>query len=133
MRTNLTLASVALLSCRLLLAQSALPAAPGPQLLSSLQQPEAMPPAAGTQQPTAPAPDANLPALTLAQAEQMAIRNNPQITVGKLEALAQHEITRETRSAELPSATIAATAVQAEEASRIGAGSLTSSRLRPHT
>jgi outer membrane protein len=132
MRTNLTLASVALLSCRLLLAQSALPGAPGPQLLSSLQQPEAMPPAAGTQQPTAPAPDANLPALTLAQAEQMAIRNNPQITVGKLEALAQHEITRETRSAELPSATIAATAVQAEEASRIGAGSLTSSRLLQH-
>jgi len=132
MRTNLTLATVALLFCRFLLAQSALPAAPGPQLLSSLQQPEAMPPAAGTQQPTAPAPDANLPALTLAQAEQMAIRNNPRITVGKLEALAQHEITRETRSAELPSATIAATAVQAEEASRIGAGSLTSSRLLQH-
>jgi outer membrane protein len=132
MRTNPTLATVALLFCRLLLAQSALPAAPGPQLLSSLQQPEAMPPAAGTQQPTAPAPDANLPALTLAQAEQMAIRNNPQITVGKLEALAQHEITREARSAELPSATIAATAVQAEEASRIGAGSLTSSRLLQH-
>ena len=138
MRISMTVASVALLSCGLLYAQSALPAAPDPQLLSSLQQPGATPAGgAGTQQessaqPTAPASDANLPTLTLAQAEQMAIHNNPQITVGKLEALAQHEITRETQSAELPTATIAATGVQAEEASRIGAGSLTSSRLLQH-
>jgi len=133
MRKPVTLASVALLSCRLLLGQATLPAAPDPQLLSSVQQPGApMPPATGAQPAPAPAPDSNLPTLTLAQAEQMAIRNNPQITVGKLEALAQHEMTRETRSSELPNAMIAATAVQAEEASRIGAGSLTSSRLLQH-
>jgi outer membrane protein len=128
MRTTLSFASVALLSGRLLLAQSALPVAPEPQLLSSLQEPS--PPAAA--QTTPPAPDTNLQTLTLAQAEQAAIHNNPRITVGKLEALAQHEMTRETRSAELPSATIAATGVQAEEGSRIGIGSLTSSSLLQH-
>jgi outer membrane protein len=120
------------LCCSGLLAQSNLPAAPGPQLLSSLQQPGATPPPPGAQQPTTPAPDAALPTLTLGQAEQMAIRNNPRVTVGKLEALAQHEITQETRSGELPTASIAATGVEAEEASRIGAGSLTSSRLLQH-
>ena len=38
----------------------------------------------------------------------MAIRNNPRVRVGRLEALAQHEMSRETRSAELPNAAIAA-------------------------
>ena len=78
------------------------------------------------------APDGNLPQLTLAQAEQLAIRDNPRVSVGKLLALAQHEVTREARSAELPTAVAAATAVQAEEASRISAGSLTASRLLQH-
>jgi outer membrane protein len=132
MRNGLTLTSIALLSCGLLSGQSALPVAPGPQLLSSLQQPGAMPPSSGAQ-PSAPTQGGgSLPTLTLPQAEQMAIHNNPRISVGKLEALAQHEMTRETRSAELPNATIAATGVEAEEASRIGAGSLTSSRLLQH-
>ena len=135
MKTLVTLASVALLSCGLLSAQSALPPAPGPQLLSQVQQPPSKPPvqtAQNSQPPSSTTSDSSLPTLTLAQAEQLAIKNNPRITVGKLEALAQHEMTRETRSAELPNATIAATGVQAEEASRIGAGSLTSSRLLQH-
>ncbi len=136
MRTTVTLASVALLSSGLLWGQSALPTAPGPQLLSEAQQPAMSPSATRTAPAHQPSnssiPAANLPTLTLSQAEQLAIRNNPRVTVGKLEALAQHEMTRETRSAELPNATIAATGVQAEEASRIGAGSLTSSRLLQH-
>ena len=41
-------------------------------------------------------------------------------------------MTRETRSAELPTATIMGTGVQAEEASRLSAGSLTASRLLQH-
>jgi len=132
MRT-LTIAFASLACSGVLWAQSKLPAAPGPQLLSSLQQPGAMTgPSLSGAQAAGPAPDANAPPLTLPEAEQMAIRNNPRVTVGKLEALAQHEVTRETRSAELPTAAIAATAVQAEEASRIGAGALTSSRLLQH-
>jgi outer membrane protein len=79
----------------------------------------------------APAPSGQ-PTLTLAQAEQLALRNNPRISVGKLEALAEHEVYREARSAELPTSTAAITAMDSKEASRIGAGSLTSSRLLEH-
>lgn len=132
MRMTPTLASVALLSCGLLWGQSALPTAPGPQLLSEVQQPAMSPSPTTPAQQSSSNPMAGLPTLTLSQAEQLAIRNNPRVTVGRLEALAEHEMTRETRSAELPSATIAATAVQAEEASRISAGSLTASRLLQH-
>jgi outer membrane protein len=138
MKKSLTLAA-ALFFCGFLSAQSPLPAAPGPQLLSSLQQQspapaqQTLPPGVVPANPTnAAAPPANLPHLTLAQAEQTAIRNNPRISVAKLTALAQHEITLEARSAELPTANAAATAVQAEEASRVSAGSLTASRLLQH-
>jgi outer membrane protein len=70
--------------------------------------------------------------LTRAQAEQLAIKNNPRISVGRLLALAQHQIYRETRAAELPNFNGAITAVDANEGSRIGAGSLTASRLLEH-
>jgi len=64
------------------------------------------------------------PFLTLAQAEQMAIRNNPNITVARLLALAQAQVTREVRAAEFPAATGNLTAVDAHENSRITAGML---------
>jgi outer membrane protein len=70
--------------------------------------------------------------LTRIEAEQMAIKNNPRVTVGRLLALAQHQVVREARSAELPTATGSITAEDAEEASRISAGSLTASRLFSH-
>lgn len=70
--------------------------------------------------------------LTRTQAEQLAIKNNPQISVGHLLALAQHQVYRETRAAELPNFSGAITAVDANEGSRIGAGSLTASRLLEH-
>ena len=70
--------------------------------------------------------------LTRAQAEQLAIRNNPRISVGRLLALAQHQIYREVRAAELPNFNGAITAVDGNEGSRIGAGSLTASRLLEH-
>ncbi len=78
-----------------------------------------------------PSPGA-APRLTRSEAEQMAIKNNPQVSIAKLIALAQHQAYRETRSAELPTANAAITAVEAEEASRISAGSLTASRLFEH-
>jgi outer membrane protein len=70
--------------------------------------------------------------LTLINAEQMAIKNNPRVSVGRLLALAQHQVVRETRSAQLPTATAAITAEDAEDGSRISAGSLTASRLFEH-
>lgn len=81
--------------------------------------------------PSAP-PVTPKPQLTRAEAEQMAIKNNPQISVGHLLALAQHQVLRERRSAELPSLTGDVTAVKANEGSRLGAGELGASRLLDH-
>jgi outer membrane protein len=64
------------------------------------------------------------PQLTIADAEQMAIRNNPNVSVARLLALAQAQVTREARSAELPTASGDLTAVDSHEYSRITAGSL---------
>jgi outer membrane protein len=95
--------------------------------------------------PSAPAPNIDLssqaPAsgaasspmtLTRRQAEQTALKNNPRVTVSQLLALAQHQVEREARSAELPTANGAITAEKALEGSRISAGSLTGSRLFTH-
>jgi outer membrane protein len=71
-----------------------------------------------------PAPSSAAPSLTISQAEQIAIRNNPRISVGRLLALAQAQVTREVRSAELPTAVGSLTAVDARDGSRITAGDL---------
>jgi outer membrane protein len=62
--------------------------------------------------------------LTLAQAEALALRNNPQITIGKLRALVASQYVREARSALLPTAYLSVTAVDANPGSRISAGGL---------
>jgi outer membrane protein len=75
---------------------------------------------------------ANSMQLTRTQAEQLALKNNPRISVGRLLALAQHQAYRETRAAELPTFNGAITAVEANEGSRIGAGALNAPRLLEH-
>jgi outer membrane protein len=140
MMQRLILTAAALIACASFAAEAQLPAAPGPQVVSAPSSADGLGAVALLQSPAMPAQTApaaaaqagELSELTLAQAEQLAIRNNPRVTVGKLLALAQHEVSLETRAAELPSATANATAMDAEEASRIGAGSLTSSRLLEH-
>jgi len=62
--------------------------------------------------------------LTLEQAEALAIKNNPQITIGKLRALVAQQFVREQRSALLPTANLSITAVDANPGSRIAAGGL---------
>ena len=63
--------------------------------------------------------------LTLQEAEQLALKNNPQISVAKLLSLAQGQVTREVRSAELPQSTGNLTAVEPREGgTRIAAGVL---------
>jgi outer membrane protein len=62
--------------------------------------------------------------LTLRQAEQLAIRNNPRITSARLQALAFHQVVREQRSAYWPTATANLTAVDSHNGSRITAGGL---------
>jgi outer membrane protein len=69
--------------------------------------------------------------LTLAQAEAIALKNNPQITVGKLNALIARQYVREARSALLPNAYLSLTGVEANPGSRITAGALNNPVLFP--
>jgi outer membrane protein len=62
--------------------------------------------------------------LTLRQAEALALKNNPQITIGKLRTLEAREYVREARSALLPTAYLSLTGVDSEVGSRIAAGGL---------
>jgi outer membrane protein len=115
-----------------LAAQSALPAAPTPDITLAIQSaPMQAAPAPPNIAPSAPAPG-NGQDLTRAQAEQLAIRDNPRITASKLLALAQHQVVREARAADLPTLTGNVSAVDAEDGTRISAGSLTASRLITH-
>jgi outer membrane protein len=127
-----------------------LPSAPKPQSPQSITRspmpagaPASLaavfPPQAGLQATAPPAPQAApVPApsgvmhLTRTQAEQLAIKNNPRISVGRLLALAQHQVYRETRAGELPTFNGEMTAADANEGSRVGAGPLNAPRLLIH-
>ena len=62
--------------------------------------------------------------LSVADAEALALKNNPQVTVATLTALAAKQVVRETRSAYWPTAVVDLTGVDAKENSRIDAGGL---------
>jgi outer membrane protein len=111
----------------------AAPLAAGLSLSPAIAQHQPLPDAPSSRvvatQAQAPVPPAQQPALagpslTIAQAEQIAIRNNPNISVARLLALAAAQVTREVRSAEMPTAVGDLTAVGAHENSRITAGFL---------
>lgn len=70
--------------------------------------------------------------LTVHDAEQIALRNNPNISVSQLLARAQHQVYRETRSAYLPQLDGGAVGAQAKEASRYTFDNLRSTRLLTH-
>jgi outer membrane protein len=67
--------------------------------------------------------------LAIQEAESIALRNNPQITVGRLQALQAHQYARETRSALMPLVNLNLTAVDADPGSRLAAGYLTNGRM----
>lgn len=111
---------------------AALPDAPSAHLIAQATPP---PPIAQTDsgaQAASTSSSDSQPRLTRQQAEQMAIKNNPRISVSHLLALAQHQVVRQARSAEMPTAVASVTAVDAEDASRISAGTITASRLFEH-
>ncbi len=121
-------------------AQKRLPDAPTVGLMASLgQTAAASAPASSPQMSGASAAGPNQisasstafgPRLTISQAEQMAIRNNPNISVSRLLALAQGQVARQARSAFLPTATANLTAVGAHYNSRLsGDGTLNSPRV----
>jgi outer membrane protein len=124
------------------LAQSStadLPAAPLPSSASlalataiaipGISEPQVAP--QNQQQPLIDPASATIP-ITRTDAERLALKNNPRITASRLLALAAGQVTRQTRSGELPQISAAITAEKAEDGSRIGAGELTDSRLYTH-
>ncbi|MGB9197224.1 MAG: TolC family protein [Terriglobales bacterium] len=69
-------------------------------------------------------PTAPVTTLSLKDAESLALKNNPQISVARLTALASRQVTREQRSNLWPTVTGSITGVDAQANSRITAGAL---------
>src|SRR5271169_2906470 len=69
-------------------------------------------------------PSPNVLRLTVKEAEAIALKNNPAISVARLSALASGQVTREVRSSLWPQAYANMTAVDARNNSRITAGAL---------
>jgi outer membrane protein len=69
--------------------------------------------------------------LTRREAEALALKKNPQITVGKLRALVAGQYVREQRSALLPTAYLSLTGVTASPGARISAGALNNPIIFP--
>ncbi len=67
--------------------------------------------------------------LTIQEAEELAIKNNPRISVNRLIYMASHQVTREQQAGFYPAVSGDLTAVDANEASRVAAGNLNSPRL----
>jgi outer membrane protein len=82
------------------------------------------PPATATAPQAAPSSQQSARPLSLADAEGIALKNNPRITIGRLRALVAQQFVRETRSALLPTAFLSLTGVDAYPGSRISAGAL---------
>lgn len=96
-----------------------------PLLLQAIQDPVQAPPSV----PTAPVPVPATPApgairLSLSEAEQMALKNNPQIAQAEFQARAYDEIAREFQSTYYPTVQGVITAVGADSGSRLAAGAL---------
>jgi len=62
--------------------------------------------------------------LTLAEAERLAIRNNPQFSAARFNAAASHQVPLQFRAGRLPAVSGAVTAVAADSGSRLAAGAL---------
>ena len=102
--------------------------------LSSLSAGAQTPPPSSTLAYQAPvaAPAQKAPiTLSLQQAETLALKNNPQISVARLNALVAQQYVREQRSALFPTANVSLTAVDSNPGSRLSAGFLTNPILFP--
>jgi len=84
------------------------------------------------QVPAAPVDDSRpSQSLTLAQAEALGLKKNPQISVARLQALVSQQAVREQRAALLPTASLNVTGVGADPGGRVTAGALNNSIIYP--
>ena len=118
--TAVVIALFSYFTCTASAEQPVLPDAPNVQLLAQASQPA---PPMQPQQPSTPPG----PKLTLVDAER--IQHNPNVSIAHLLQLAQAQVIREARSAELPTAFANFTAVGAHDNSRITAGALNNSSI----
>jgi outer membrane protein len=102
--------------------------APQPTVTTPAQAQTATQPVPQTASPQLPA-NGPVQRLTLQDAEALAIKNNPQISVYHLIYLASNQVTREAKSAYYPTIYGSFTAVGGQQGSRIAAGSLNAPRL----
>jgi len=98
---------------------TSLPSAPTPQIPSGPFALSDAPQGAGPQSAAGSAAT-----LSLKDAQALALKNNPQISVARLTALASLQVTREVRSSLWPTAQVELTAVDANPGTRITAGAL---------
>jgi outer membrane protein len=98
--------------------ERALPSAPAP-VTASLSQAAAQ---ANPQTPSNPPAAPTL--LSVQDAQALALKNNPQISVARLNALASQQVSREVRSNLWPTAVVDLTGVDANPGTRITAGAL---------
>jgi outer membrane protein len=117
---------------------SKLPAAPVPQQTSPVTSDLPVTGAKGgaaqnsaTQANAQPSNAAAPTVLSLKDAQALALKNNPLISVARLTALASRQVTREARSALWPMVTADLTAVDSEVGSRITAGALNNPTVYP--
>ena len=104
------------------MATQTLPSAPAPQAAPNQTAPSMSlngQPSSASQANAGPAVS-----LSLKQAEALALKNNPQISVARLMALASQQVTREVRSSLWPTANANLTGVDSQPNSRITAGGL---------
>ena len=101
---------------------SNLPSAPAPQASSQPDRPAAI--QTGPQATVPQNPPGTPTTLSLKDAQALALKNNPQISVARLTALASIQVTREVRSNLWPTASIDLTAVDANPGTRLTAGAL---------
>ena len=133
-RTILLLVIPALLSIALIAqtndaSAAAVPQQSVPTPTQAQPQPQTLPAPQMTPAPTAPAPP-QLPTtgtvqrLTVLDAEALALKNNPQVSLYHLLYLASNQVTRQQRSAYYPTIYGSLTAVEPKQDSRIAAGAL---------
>ncbi|MGC2170747.1 MAG: TolC family protein [Candidatus Sulfotelmatobacter sp.] len=101
-------------------------------LMPAFSGAQGKPSAASSTLPSAPMPQQATPQnnpgtptlLSLKDAQALALKNNPQISVARLTALASRQVTRQVRSNLWPTAAVDLTGVDADPGSRITAGLL---------
>ena len=97
-----------------------------PSNASQPSPPSTAPSATSNQTPAQLAATGPQQRLTVQDAEALALKNNPQISVYRLLSLASNQVTRQQKAAYYPNVYGSLTAVEPKEGSRIAAGSLNS-------